>query len=179
MLAGGGAWHKSTIRATAQSAGFQLWLALPPQAEDGPSDTRYIPPDQVARAGNTRVLIGSFDGVSSPIRTPTDVNCFDVSLAPSEEWTFMPAIDHEIAWVFVYRGELNSDCVTLSDELVVFDRTDGAIAFEAKTNAGALVGTGAKHDYPLIIGWNSIHTNMESLIRGQRGIQQISERRQS
>jgi redox-sensitive bicupin YhaK (pirin superfamily) len=43
MRAGGGAWHKGTMIGGGQISGFQLWVALPPGIEDGPSFSQYAP----------------------------------------------------------------------------------------------------------------------------------------
>ncbi len=179
MLAGGGVWHAHTIGNTGPITGFQLWLTLPPESEDGPSESRYISAHEVPFAGKTKVLLGSLNGVSSPIHPPRFVNCFDVSLAQSEQWTFEPPPGHEVAWLFVYQGEMTVSGTSLNDELAVLDRTEGVITLHAKTAAHALVGTAMRHDHPLIPGSNSVHTNMTSLMRGQRRIQQIAKRRQS
>ena len=45
LSAGGGAWHKATIKAgSGDVCGLQLWLALSPSEEEERSFSKYIPP---------------------------------------------------------------------------------------------------------------------------------------
>lgn len=53
MRAGGGVWHTGT--ASARAKGFQLWIALPEELENAPSQSHYLSPDQVAEAEPARV----------------------------------------------------------------------------------------------------------------------------
>ncbi len=45
MNAGGGAWHKGSLMGSGKVTGFQLWVAMPPGVESGPSKSQYIPPE--------------------------------------------------------------------------------------------------------------------------------------
>ena len=66
--AAGGAWHGGGSGNSGRSRGFQLWLALPPSEELGPSESIYLSPEETPSAGPVSVLLGSFGGVDSPLR---------------------------------------------------------------------------------------------------------------
>src|SRR4051812_44202320 len=46
MRAGKGVWHTGQLQPGVMR-GFQLWVALPPELENGPSASRYVLPEQV------------------------------------------------------------------------------------------------------------------------------------
>src|SRR5882672_6849348 len=68
MQAGHGMWHGGGINA-GRTRGFQLWIALPPELELGPSGSIYQAPEDVPEDGPARVLLGSYGSASSAIAT--------------------------------------------------------------------------------------------------------------
>jgi redox-sensitive bicupin YhaK (pirin superfamily) len=179
MRAGGGVWHTGTIRTTGHTTGFQLWVALPPGIEDGSSEGQYLPPDKVDSVGNTKVLLGRYEGAASLIRTPTPLNYFDIGLSESDRWCFETPADHSVAWVFVYEGLVRIGGVDLRDELAVLDQTAAPVEIKSLANSRALFGSGPRHDYPLILGPSSVHTNEASLKNGTHRIRQIAAKLQA
>ena len=173
MQAGGGVWHQGFIQPKGSVTGFQLWIALPPDIEDGVSKGQYIPPEAVPLMGNVKVLLGSYGDATSPISTPSSIHYFDLALKAGEYWSYQPPISHTIAWLFVYQGEISVSSERISQELLLFDQSDGRVAINAITEARALIGTAVKHDYPLVLASSSVHTNSASLEQGKVRIQQI------
>ena len=53
MVAGGGMWHGGGWAGDAGARGFQLWVALPPELEQGDAASTYLAPavDPARRAG--------------------------------------------------------------------------------------------------------------------------------
>ena len=88
MRAGGGVWHGSGAGKPGCARGFQLWVALPPRLELGPSVSIYQDIDDVPVAGPARVLLGSHEGASSAIESPSEINYLAVRLAPGERIGF-------------------------------------------------------------------------------------------
>ena len=68
MRAGSGVWH--TGAALQRAKGFQLWIALPEELEDAPSQSHYLSADQVPEANPARLILGSYGGVKSSIALP-------------------------------------------------------------------------------------------------------------
>ena len=177
MRAGGGTWHKGTIHPHGPSTvGFQLWLALPAGVEDGPSEGTYVPPEDVPEVGNVRVLLGTYEGKTSPIAAPSPVLYLDVSLAQGESWTFSPPADHDVRWAYVHAGAVRTAAERVANELVVFDGPPGALEIHAESDARFLVGTARKHAFPLVLGNHSVHTNRDSLRRGEERIERIGQK---
>src|SRR4051812_39501982 len=50
MRAGNGVWHTGAAR-KGQVRVFQLWVALPPELENGPVASNYVTPDEVPSVG--------------------------------------------------------------------------------------------------------------------------------
>src|SRR5258707_14933361 len=47
MRAGGGVWHGGGAGEPGRRQGFQLWIALPPELELGPSESGYLAPEAI------------------------------------------------------------------------------------------------------------------------------------
>src|SRR6185295_16135315 len=70
MQAGRGMWHGGGLDKAGRTRGFQLWIALPPELELGPTVRIYQAPEDVPEDGPARVLLGRYGSVSSPIKSP-------------------------------------------------------------------------------------------------------------
>src|SRR5882757_5867990 len=79
MQAGGGMWHGGGIGA-GRTRGFQLWIALPPELELGPTISLYQPLEAVQIDGPARVLLGRYASASSVIESPSPINYLAVGL---------------------------------------------------------------------------------------------------
>jgi len=96
MQAGKGAWHSGGPGEPGLTRGFQLWVALPPELELGPSQSIYKREDEIGRAGPARVLLGEYQGVRSSIVAPGAINYLAVSLHAGQRWRYEPPRGHSI-----------------------------------------------------------------------------------
>lgn len=172
MMAGGGVWHTGTPDTAERLLGFQLWVAMPPELELGEAYSLYLGPERVPRAGPARVLLGSFEGTTSPIPAPSDISYLGVQLQAGETWRFTPPASHTIAWVAVGEGTLHAPARLHTGDLAVFADAGGAIDFEAHTDTAFVLGSGVRHPHDLCMGPYSVHTSAQALHRGQTGIRQ-------
>src|SRR6266568_2311303 len=60
MQAGRGMWHGGGLDKAGRTRGFQLWIALPPKLELGPTISIYQAPQEVPAAGPARILLGGY-----------------------------------------------------------------------------------------------------------------------
>lgn len=171
MRAGGGVWHTGT-GGPGRLRGFQLWVALPPELENGPSSSHYVMPDEVPQVGPARVILGSHSGVSSPIATPP-MTYLAVTLADGERWTHRPAEGHDVAWVAVLDGTLRSGDRIAGGELAIFERGESAIELVAEGETRFVLGSAPRHPHPLVLGSYSVHTSATALRRGEEEIVRI------
>jgi redox-sensitive bicupin YhaK (pirin superfamily) len=90
MRAGGGVWHGGGLGEPGRTRGFQLWIALPPDLELGPSESIYLAPEAVPIDGPVRVLIGSYGTATSSIKAPSPMNYLAIRLKAGERWSYQP-----------------------------------------------------------------------------------------
>ncbi len=174
--AGHGAWHGGGPGDADRSRGFQLWLALPPDAELGPVENVYQAPDTVARDGPARVLLGTHGAAVSSISPPASINYLAVRLRAGQLWRYKPAIDHTICWVALGTGRLLVPERVEGGELAIFEPSNGAIAFSADADAEFVVGSAAPHADDLVLGRYSVHTSKATLQAGERRLGEIQQR---
>ncbi len=174
MRAGGGTWHQGFIHPHAETVeGFQLWVALPPESENGPSQGLYVAPADVPQVGNVRVLLGEYQGERNPIPAPSPIVYLDVVLRAGERWDYAPAPDQTVAWAFPYRGEVVVGGEPVARELLVFEASNQNVTFTATTDARLLFGCARKHDHPLVLGSHSVHTSVAALRQGVAHIHDV------
>src|SRR6201991_1695002 len=68
MQAGRGMWHGGGLDRAGRTRGFQLWIALPPELELGPTVSDPQAPEDVQQDGPARVLLGSYQSASSALQ---------------------------------------------------------------------------------------------------------------
>src|SRR2546425_4080315 len=98
MRAGGGVWHGGGTGEAGRTRGFQLWVALPPELELGPSESIYLAPEVIPQDGPPSVLLGSYGTAISAIKTPSPMNYLAVRLKAGERWTYLSPADHTVLW---------------------------------------------------------------------------------
>ena len=112
MRAGGGVWHGGGAGEPGRTRGFQLWIALPPELELGPSESVYLAPMLFPKTGR-RV---SSSAATEPRRVRSKLlspmNYLAVRLKAGERWSYQPPAEHTVLWTAVGRGS-----VLVPDEL--------------------------------------------------------------
>jgi len=171
MRAGGGVWH--TGAAVQQAKGFQLWIALPEELENAPSQSQYLSADRVPEGEPARVILGSHERAKSQIPAPARINYLDVELAAGERWTYQPPLDHEVAWLAVSDGTILTPDRVSAGEFVAFEESNGALLIQAVGASRFVLGSAAKHPHELVLGHYSVHTTQTALIAGESQIQRI------
>jgi redox-sensitive bicupin YhaK (pirin superfamily) len=173
MQAGGGIWHTGGAVEGGGVRGFQLWLALPPEDENGPAQSQYLAPGQVPSAGPARVIIGSYGGVASAIQPRAPINYLHVKLNDGERWTYTPPAGHGVAWLAVADGELLVGDASITRQIAVLEDGQQPIQVQARGTTEFVLGSAARHPHPLVTGYYSVHTNADALRRGEAGIERI------
>src|SRR5438132_4528979 len=163
MRAGGGVWHGGGAGEPGRTRGFQLWIALPPELELGPSESVYLAPEVIPQVGPARVLLGSYGTAISAIKTPSPMNYLAVRLKRGERWSYRPPAEHTVLWAAVGKGSVLVPDELQQGELVAFSPSSVAIEFEAQFDAEFVLGSAVPHDRDLILGSHSVHTNTEAL----------------
>ena len=175
MMAGGGVWHTGAPANTAHVLGFQLWVAMPPVLELATAYSIYLGPQDVPRAGPARVLLGTYEGQTSPIPAPSKLSYLAVHLKAGEAWRFDPPAAHTVTWVAVGEGVVSAPAAMAEGDLVVFDDSVSPIDFVAQTDTVFMLGSGVLHPHDLLTGPYSVHTSGETLRQGQAGIRERAQ----
>lgn len=173
MQAGNGVWHTGGPAGDDRVKGFQLWVALPPEDENGIAYSQYLAPSEVPSVGHARVILGEYGRARSLIQTRAAMNYLHVRLHDGEQWTYTPPQGHKVAWAAVSSGLLTVSGATIGKEIVVFEESGAPLDFIARGDTEFVIGSAAKHPYELVTGYYSVHTNQAALIQGEAEIQRI------
>jgi redox-sensitive bicupin YhaK (pirin superfamily) len=174
-----GAWHGGGGERNGRTRGFQLWIALPPEHELGPVESIYQAPDEVARHGPARVLVGEHGGAASLLKAPVSMNYLAVRLKAGASWRYQSPAAHTVAWMALGKGSLATPERVEAGELVIFEPANTAIAFFAEADAEFVLGSAVAHPYDLVTGYYSVHTTQAALEAGERRIDEIQARLQA
>jgi redox-sensitive bicupin YhaK (pirin superfamily) len=176
MQAGRGMWHGGGSDKAGRVRGFQLWIALPPNLELGPTNSLYQAPEEVQHDGPARVLLGSHGVVSSAIVAPSPIDYLAVRLNAGERWNYDPPAGHTVLWTAISQGTVSVPDTLNQGDLAAFERSSQAVEFEAVSDSEFVLGSAAPHDHDLVLGYYSVHTSLEALRDGEAYIQVIRKR---
>ena len=173
MRAGGGVWHTGGAVGAERIRGYQLWIALPPDLENGPAQSQYLGAEEFQSDGPARVILGRHGNAASKVAAPETLTYLDVRLKAGDRWRYEPPRDHTVAWIAVHRGSVTTPVQVTKGEIAVFEESNGAIEFEAQGDAGFVLGSAIKHPHDLVLGYYSVHTNPDALEKGETNIARI------
>ncbi|HTE37874.1 MAG TPA: pirin family protein [Reyranella sp.] len=176
MQAGRGMWHGGGLDKAGRTRGLQLWIALPPKLELGPTISLYQGPEVVPHAGPARVLLGSHGGASSAIAAPSPINYLAVRLKAGERWRYTPPTGHTVLWTAIVSGTVSVPDELRHGELAAFEPSNEAVEFAALTDAEFVLGSAAPHQHDLALGYYSVHTSADALRDGEAHISSIKQR---
>jgi redox-sensitive bicupin YhaK (pirin superfamily) len=93
---------------------------LPAALELTPAESHYI--DVATIPGDGRVvLLGTYEGMKSPVPYAQPVTYLHVRLRAGEAWRYEPAGGHDVAWLAVSEGALRVDGQTVRREIAIFE----------------------------------------------------------
>ncbi len=170
MTAGRGIVHSERtpeeLRGAPMSvSGLQTWLALPDDKEEiAPvfeNTGRDRLPEFEDDGASGRLVMGSFSGIRSPVRTDTDTLYADISLAPGARIS-IPA-DAEERAIYVLDGNVTiSGDEFPSDRLLVFKPGD-EIVVSSEEGAHFMLFGGASLGSKRYIWWNFVSSSKERI----------------
>ena len=172
MRAGGGVWHGGGAGEPGRARGFQLWVALPPHLELGPSVSHYQGAHDMPVAGPARVLLGEYEGARSAIERPSNMNYLAVRLVRGERWRYVPP-GHDVLWIALGKGAVSTPDRVRHGELAIFAPGQAAVDFVAEEDAEFMMGSAVPHPHDLVLGYYSVHTSAEALANGEQRIREI------
>jgi redox-sensitive bicupin YhaK (pirin superfamily) len=147
-------------------SGLQTWLALPEDREETDpafSHTgREAMPLIDADGASGRVVIGSLDGIASPVSTFTDTLYVDLRLEPGRRFPFSAA--HEERAIYILSGELVvSGDRFAADQLLVFRPGDEITIGAGEAGCHVMLFGGAALNSKRYIWWNFVSSSKERI----------------
>jgi redox-sensitive bicupin YhaK (pirin superfamily) len=176
MRAGGGVWHGGGAGEPGRTRGFQLWIALPPGLELGPSVSLYQSPQDLQREGPARVLLGSHGSARSAIEAPSAITYLAVRLKAGDRWRYEPPAGHTVLWLAVGEGAILTPDELHEGDLAAFEPSNEGIEFAAQSDAEFVLGSAVPHEHELVLGYYSVHTSPDALNKGETQIATIRAR---
>jgi redox-sensitive bicupin YhaK (pirin superfamily) len=176
MRAGKGVWHAGGAGDPGRTRGFQLWIALPPDLELGPSESLYQGATDILQSGPARVLLGEYQGARSAITAPSPINYLAVMLKAGKHWRYQPPEGHSVLWLAMGKGRVRAPDLLAHGEIVVFEQGETAVDFVAVEDAEFVIGSAAPHPHDLVLGYYSVHTSARALQVGEAQIRSIHHR---
>ena len=175
--AGGGMWHGKELSpgSSRRFQGFQLWIALPPDLENGPSESQYLEAPAMKHLGPATVIVGAHEGLESSVHAPAGINYLLVTLKPGETWSYQPPSGHNVTWLAIAQGTLDAGERMSAGEMVVFEGGGAPLELTAAgdTDAVFVLGSAVPHPHELHLGRYSVHTSAEALASGERRIAEL------
>ena len=173
MQAGRGMWHGGGLDQTGRTRGFQLWIALPPDLELGPTLSLYQASEEIRTEGPARVLLGRYGSALSAIAAPAPINYLALRLNAGQRWRYTPPAGHTVLWVAIASGTVSAPDPLSGGDLAAFAPSSEAVEFEALTDTEFVLGSAAPHEHDLVTGYYSVHTSPEALRDGEAHISSI------
>lgn len=133
MQSGGGVWHGKEMSSgkSKRIRGYQLWVALPAELENGPVDSQYIEATDMPKTGPAYVIVGEYNHVKSPVRAYDGFNYLLVTLSANTAWEYVPPEGHSTLWLSVSRGRLDCPAPVSAGEFVIFESSEKAVQLYA------------------------------------------------
>ena len=178
MRAGGGVWHGKELSAGKSQTiqGFQLWVALPPELENGPVDGQYVEASHMPSVGPATLVLGAYRGAVSPVRSPEGMNYLLVRLAAGETWSYAPPVGHSVGWAAVAKGSIDLGKMIVPGQIAILEDGEKPIhGVAGPDGATFVVGSSVPHDHPLHLGYYSVHSSADALARGEARIAELHE----
>jgi redox-sensitive bicupin YhaK (pirin superfamily) len=180
LRAGSGVWHGKELTPDNVSLvqGFQLWVALPPDLENGEPESRYIESEGIPSAGPARVILGEYAGVRSPTPAPAGMNYLLVTLKAGASWSYQPPAGHTVGWLAVAKGTLEAETSVRAGDMVIFEDGEDAITVQAGPGGDAVfvLASAIPHPHELHLGNYSVHTSAQALQLGEGRIEELRQR---
>ncbi|MBK9090617.1 MAG: pirin family protein [Holophagales bacterium] len=175
MTAGRGIVHSERTPPDVRAAGatlhgLQLWVALPPDAEETEPAFVHHPGatlPEVDRDGvRLRVLASSAYGATSPVKVRSPLFYVDVAMAAGSELPL--PVEHEERAVYVVEGSIAAGAERSGPGSLLVFAPGGGVVLRAEAPARAVLIGGAPLERPPLIDWNFVSGSRERIERAKR-----------
>jgi hypothetical protein len=99
-----------------------------------------------------------------------------VRLKAGARWRYQRPEGHTVLWTAIALGAVSVPDELRHGDLVVFERSNGAVEFEALSDAEFVLGSAVPHEHDRVLGYYSVHTTADLLGDGEAHIAAIKSR---
>ena len=171
MTAGRGVVHtEDSLTDGSRLHAAQLWIALPPEAEDCPPDFAHHPalPQWQTQGARLTLLAGDFGGHSAPTRLHSPLLGLDIASAAATTIDLVLRPDFEYA-LLPLSGSLRLDDENfLADELAYLGRDRDKLRLDLAADSKLLLLGGEPFAEPVLMWWNFVASTQATITRAQR-----------
>ena len=180
LVAGAGALHKETL--TSQDGhfeAFQLWTALPKNIEMGEARYQGVSSENLPIIKelntSTKILVGEYAGIKSPISHIIDMNYYHITLsARGANWRYAPTPEQDSRFIYVLKGGISiSGERVATQQLITIDNTAILEIIAETDNSEFIFVSAASLAQPILPTGPSVHTSYENAKIGQQNIAQL------
>ena len=183
LSAGKGIWHDGAFQ-VADTDGIardlQLWFQLPPEHEMGTDYPHEIlSSEEIPRVGNTKVLLGEYRGVKSPVEIPVNAVYLHVALEGGESWDFKPPPNYDRGFIYPFEdaGLEVAGTRLPPNQMGIFEDDGAPINVRATEGQSHFVITLAEPaDFPTLARRGSIHTSEERMRESMEEIGKLGQK---
>ena len=166
MTAGRGISHSEMSTHSINTLhGVQLWIALPEATHNAqPGFEHFVPALTMFDGGTSRVFIGTLLGVTSPVRTHTELVGAQIDLEPGA--TIQLGIDESMEHgILLDQGDLHVDDAVLAPaELAYASAGRTMIRLASANGARFMLLGGAPLGEQIVMWWNFIGRSHEEIV---------------
>lgn len=151
--------------------GLQLWVALPPEAEEAEPAFVHHPgatlPELDREGVRLRVLAGSAFGATSPVTIHSPLFYVDVAMPAGSELPL--PVEHEERAVYVVEGSIAAGAERTGPGRMLVFAPGAGFVLRAEAPARAVLIGGAPLERPPHIDWNFVSGSRERIEKAKRG----------
>ena len=147
-------------------SGLQTWLALPDHMEEIDPAFAHTAKEEMPlidiKGASGRVVIGEFEGLTSPVAAFTDTLYVDLTLEPGAKCPF--SADHEERAIYILSGSLDvAGDIFAADQSLVFRPGDDITLQAGSNGCHIMIFGGAALNERRYIWWNFVSSSKERI----------------
>lgn len=171
MTAGRGVVHtEDTLTEGSRLHAAQLWIALPPEAEDCPPDFAHHPdlPQWQTNGATLTLLAGDYAGRSAPARLHSPLLGLDIASAARATFDLDVRPDFEYALLPLTGAVRLGDETFLADEFAYLGRGLETLCLDLAPDSKILLLGGEPFAEPVLMWWNFVGFDKATIAAAQR-----------
>ena len=183
MLAGRGLWHREAYR----SANIedrqkpwnmfihQLWLQMPPVAEEKDVEYLSVRPEDIPRLDNVKVIAGDYKEIRGRVNPPLSLTYLDIHLEPHSTWKFQPPEGQTKGIICSRNSSVQVAGTNINKEPIgIFEENNEPIIISSgHKEVDFIIIIAEPSSHLIVAAQGSMHTSQEALKRSLERINTI------